>query len=101
MFKFETEGPFGLPMRDRQARALDALVQTLPREQPYEPHKALVEKGPSELLPGERADVSWISEESIDRQGEIVVAAGMDDSHFKLNPLVTMQHAYWMPPVGR
>jgi hypothetical protein len=36
-----------------------------------------------------------------DRQGEIVLAAGMDDSHFKLNPIVTMQHAYWMPPVGR
>jgi hypothetical protein len=98
---YDTAGPFGIPMRDRQARALDALVKDLPREQPYEPHTALVEKGPSELLPGERADVSWISEESIDRQGEIVLAAGMDDSHFKLNPIVTMQHAYWMPPVGR
>ena len=98
---YDTEGPFGIPMRDRQAQALDALVKDLPREPPYEPHLAVVEKGPSELLPGERADVSWISEESVDRQGEIVLAAGMDDSHFKLNPIVTMQHAYWMPPVGR
>ena len=98
---YDTEGPFGIPMRDRQAQALDAMVKDLPREAPYEPHLAVVEKGPSELLPGERADVSWISEESVDRQGEIVLAAGMDDSHFKLNPLVTMQHAYWMPPVGR
>lgn len=98
---YDTEGPFGIPMRDRQALALDELVRGLPREEPYEPRKALVEKAPSELLPGERADVSWISEESVDRQGEIVLATGMDDSHFKLNPLVTLQHAYWMPPVGR
>ena len=25
----------------------------------------------------------------------------MDDSHFKLNPIVTMNHAYCQPPVGR
>ena len=25
----------------------------------------------------------------------------MNDAHFKLNPLVTLQHAYWRPPVGR
>jgi hypothetical protein len=61
----------------------------------------VIAKSPTELLAGERADVSWISEESIDRQGDVVVAAGMDDSNFKLNPLVTMQHAYWLPPVGR
>src|SRR5262245_7562164 len=98
---YDTEGPFGIPMRDRQAQALDALLQTLPREEPYELRKQLVAEAPSELLSGERADVSWISEESIDRHGEIVLAAGMDDSHFKLNPIVTMQHAYWLPPVGR
>jgi hypothetical protein len=98
---YDTEGPFGLPMRDRQARALDELLKTLPHEAPYEPQTAVVAKGPAELLPGERADVSWISEESIDRQGDIVLAAGMDDSHFRLNPLVTMQHAHWMPPVGK
>lgn len=98
---YDTEGPFGLPMKDRQAQSLDAIVRALPRESPYEPQLVLSTKGASELLAGERADVSWISEESVDRQGDIVVAAGMDDSHFQLNPLVTMQHAYWMPPVGR
>ena len=97
---YDTEGPFGLPMRDQQARQLEALLRQLPREKLFEPHKALIEKAPSELLWGERADISWISEESIDRQGDIVLAAGMDDSHFRLNPLVTMNHAYWLPPVG-
>ena len=32
---------------------------------------------------------------------DIVLAAGMNDEHFKLNPVVTLQHAYWLPPVGR
>lgn len=98
---YDTEGPFGTPMKDRQARALESLLKTLPRELPYEPQTAVIEKSPTELLTGERADVSWISEESIDRQSDVVLAAGMDDSNFKLNPLVTMQHAYWLPPVGR
>jgi hypothetical protein len=98
---YDTEGPFGLPMRDAQAQQLDALLKTLPREAPFEPQKSILTKGIAELLPGERADISWISEESMDRQGDIVLAAGMDDAHFQLNPLVTMNHAYWMPPVAK
>jgi hypothetical protein len=97
---YDTEGPFGLPMRDRQAVRLEALVKELPREQRREPRKAIIARDPAELQPGERADISWISEESIDREGDIVLAGGMDDSHFQLNPLVTMNHAYWLPPVG-
>jgi hypothetical protein len=52
-------------------------------------------------MDGERADVSWITTEEIDREGEIVIARGMNDSHFKLNPLVTFQHSYCTPPVGK
>ncbi len=55
----------------------------------------------SELLPGERSDVSWISTENPDRTNEVVVARGLNDSQYKLNPIVTMQHAYSLPPVGR
>jgi hypothetical protein len=51
--------------------------------------------------PGERSDVSWISTESVDRAGEVVIAKGMNDSQFAQNPLVTLGHAYWMPPVGK
>src|SRR5207248_6904885 len=85
---YDTEGPLGVPMKDRQAQALEALLRTLPHERPYEPQTAVIAKSPTELMTGERADVSWISEESIDRQGDIVMAAGMDDANFKLNPLV-------------
>jgi hypothetical protein len=37
----------------------------------------------------------------VDRTGEVVLARGMNDSQFAQNPIVTLQHAYFMPPVGR
>jgi hypothetical protein len=96
----DTEGPLGLPMKDKQAKTLDQLLRALPEED-----RTLVRlvsvKAPSELLDGERADVSWITSEVIDRDKEIVIARGMNDSHFAANPLVTMQHAYYCPPVGK
>ena len=45
--------------------------------------------------------MSWISTESPDRCKEVVIARGMNDSQFGANPLVTLQHAYWCPPVGK
>src|ERR1700688_4915084 len=99
--EFGTEGPLGFPMLDRQARQLDMLLKTLPRSREYEYRHAVIAKAPTELNPGERSDVSWISTESVDRTGEVVISRGMNDSQFQQNPLVTLGHAYWMPPVGR
>ena len=53
------------------------------------------------MNPGERSDVSWISTESVDRCGEVVLSRGMNDSQFQGNPLVTLGHAYYLPPVGK
>jgi hypothetical protein len=94
------DGPLGFPMQDRQAFALEEILKGLPREDAYRYRKTLLAKGPSEVLPGERSDVSWITTEDPDRQSEVVLARGMNDSQFKLNPIVTMQHAYYLPPVG-
>src|SRR5207245_2080980 len=96
-----TEGPLGFPVTDRQAFALDAILKALPQEQVFHYRKAQLAQGPSEVLPGERSDVSWISTEDPDRTREVVVARGMNDSQFKQNPIVTLQHAYWLPPVGK
>lgn len=98
---FDTEGPFGLPMRDDQAFRLERMLKSLPHDCRHQPRTAVLRKAPDCVHVGERSDVSWISEESIDREGDIVLAAGMDDSHYALNPLVTMNHAYWLPPVGQ
>ncbi|HUD82603.1 MAG TPA: hypothetical protein VMQ67_03840 [Candidatus Saccharimonadales bacterium] len=97
---FDCEGPLGLPMKDAQAKLLDSLLQNLPAED-RELTRLVTIKAPAEVLDGERADVSWITTEEIDREGEIVIARGMNDSHFKLNPIVTAGHSYCTPPVGR
>jgi len=93
-------GPLGIPMLDKQAFALEALLKSLPSED-RQLTRIVTTKAPSELLDGERADVSWITTEEIDRDGEIVLSRGMNDSQFKANPIVTLQHCYFMPPVGR
>jgi hypothetical protein len=95
------EGPFGFPMPDRACRAVDALLRRLPQTSDHAYRHALVPGGPTELSPGERADVSWISTESVDRAGEVILARGMDDRQFQLNPLVTLGHDYDLPPAGR
>jgi hypothetical protein len=98
---YDTLGPGGLPMKDRQAQTLDLRLKELPKEEAFAFRRCSLGRGLSELQPGERADVSWITEESPDRMGDVVLAAGMDDSLFQLNPIVTLNHCYTQPPVGR
>src|SRR5207249_1170129 len=95
------EGPLGFPLLDPQARVLDTLLNSLPRTREYAYRKAVIAQAPTELLSGERADVSWITTESPDRSQEVVLAKGMNDSQFQKNPVVTLNHCYWNPPVGK
>jgi hypothetical protein len=97
----DVEGPLGFPMPDVQARALDALLDALPHSDDYRYRHLVTAKAPTELNPGERSDVSWITTESVDLAGEVVSARGMDDAPFRANPLVTLGHQYQLPPVGR
>ena len=84
-----------------QARAVDALLKNLPHTDAYRYRHLVAAQPPTELNPGERSDVSWITTESVDRAGEVVTARGMDDGQFRANPLVTLGHQYHLPPVGR
>ncbi len=95
------EGPLGFPMSDRAAQTLDTLLKSLPRTPEHEYRHLVTTKGPTEINPGERSDVSWISSESPDRSREVVVAKGMNDVQFQGNPIVTLGHAYYLPPVGK
>lgn len=94
-------GPLGFPMTDRAARTLETILKSLPKEDAFAYRKAVVAKSPTEVSPGERSDVSWISTESVDRSGEVMRAKGMNATQYRDNPLVTMGHCYWMPPVGK
>lgn len=93
----DTLGPLGFPMKDQAAQALDALLDTLPE---VSVGKIITQKAQTDLSAGERADIAWITTESLDRYQEIVLASGMDDTHFKGNPVVTLDHKYHIPPVG-
>ena len=95
------DGPLGFPLTDRQAFALEAILKALPKDDAFRYRKAVVEKALTELAPGERSDVSWISTEDPDRVGDVVLARGMNDAQFKHNPIVTLNHAYGVPPVGK
>src|SRR5262245_41793683 len=96
------EGPHGVACTDRQAARLEGILQGLPRGEGYEPRRLSSAKMVlTEFKEGERADVSLISCEDPDRDNEVVLSRGMNDSHYALNPLVTLQHATWRPPVGR
>ncbi|MBI3406945.1 MAG: hypothetical protein HY040_01130 [Planctomycetes bacterium] len=99
---FETEGPFGLPMKDKQAKALDAILRDLPAAEDSRALRRIQStRGLSELSPESRCDVSWITVETPDHAGDLVLASGMDDSIYQLNPIVTLNHQYNQPPVGR
>jgi hypothetical protein len=95
------EGPLGFPMSDPAAQTLDSLLKSLPHTPEHEYRHLVTTKAPTEINPGERSDVSWISSESPDRTGEVVIAKGMNDAQFAANPIVTLGHAYNLPPVGK
>src|SRR5262245_48516510 len=103
----DCEGPLGFPMTDASAKALDELLAAHPGAE-YE--TLVVEKatggsgtlpGQLELRAGERADVSWIMTEALDRKRDVVLVSGFRDELYKLNPIVTLNHNYTIEPVGR
>ena len=97
----DTEGPLGFPMTDKSAQAVAAILRRVPQSKEYEYRKTVIPTAATELNPGQRSDVSWISTQAVDRANEVVLAQGMDDSQFAQNPIVTLCHAYQMPPVGK
>jgi hypothetical protein len=54
-----------------------------------------------EVVDGERCDVSVITSDSVDRDGEVVLPSGLDFSQFQRNPVVTLCHDYKSLPIGK
>src|SRR5262245_28324326 len=94
----DTEGPLGFPMKDADAKSLDEILRQHPDA---EYCRVVVRKATSELAEGERADVSWIQTEAIDHEREIVLASGFRDANYAANPIVTINHQYFRPPIGK
>ncbi len=98
----DCEGPLGFPMKSEQASALEALMKDLPAECKKRGliRRTFVPKA-IELDDGERADVSLITTDSIDRDAEVIFPKGVVWTSFLKNPVVTFNHQYGKLPVGR
>jgi hypothetical protein len=82
-------------MTDDQARATEDLFKRAAG--PFQ-HALTAIKA---LETNHRTDISWISTETADRYNHIVLADGMDATAYQLNPIVTLNHAYDIPPIGK
>ncbi len=95
-------GPGGAVMPEETARFIEKQLPSLPQECREMGFKrfAFVPKG-MEIQEGERADISLISTDAVDRDFEVLIPGGADFAQFNKNPVVTFAHRYDELPVGR
>lgn len=94
----DTEGPFGVPMKDATAKAIDALLKAHPDHD-----NAIVKlASTSEVSTGtDRTEISKITTEAVDRDREVVIAKGIDLTHYNANPIVLLNHDWKGLPLGK
>jgi hypothetical protein len=86
----------GLFMPENLAKRIDVLSRDLPGDFTY---RRVARKSDSFTLdPGERTDVSVITTDAVDREGECILPGGGDWSGY--NRVVTFAHRYDQLPVG-
>lgn len=90
-------GPLGFPMITSEARELEKLLET----GEYSPIKLFKGDSFESFNPGENADISVVTDSSVDRDNEIIDPKGIDWSSFRKNPVVTFGHDYHSPPIGK
>jgi len=94
------EGPLGFPMHEASARELDELLKAQPTGPAHE-YRRQASTGEVTTDEDERTDKSFITTDSLDRDGEVVLPSGGNFTEFRKNPVVTFAHRYDELPVGR
>jgi len=90
------QGPLDFPMRDNDAKALEAKLDT------GEFERIRIQKAGFEyFIEGEHADVSIINDGSLDKDGEVVDPDSLNFEKYQKNPTVSYNHNYEIPPVGK
>lgn len=89
---------FGFETTDDLAREIDDLLKEEGTE--YTVIDKVYNPG-DYFIPGEHADVSVISDDSVDRDGEVLEIKSMDWSSFRKNPIVLFAHKSTETPVGK
>lgn len=98
--KTMVKGPFGLNLAEDTAREIERLLKTLPKE-----YRALRRKQEvattTEVDAKEKCDISTITTDSVDSDGEVVLPNGIDLKTYQRNPVVLWSHMMEQPPIGR
>ena len=89
----------GVTLPETLARKVDEITKTLPNNRKYLKKAALPQT--FELEPESRTDVSYITTECVDREGDVVLRAGIDKALFDENPVVLWMHDSSVPAIGR
>jgi hypothetical protein len=84
-------------MKDDDARELEKQLES----GEFHPFRLQKSDAFEYFVEGEKADVSVINDDSIDKQGEIVDPDTLDFTKFQKNPVVAFNHNYEIPPVGK
>lgn len=95
----DTFGPLNTPMSDECAKKQEELLETGEYS-----HVTLSNPNSFEaFIDREKADISIISDESVDKAGDVVVqkTIDFDTLGFRKNPVVSYNHKYDIPPVGK
>jgi hypothetical protein len=86
------DGPRGLRMPEATARAIEAVAKTLPQTDEFAYRRKAKAAVEMRMEPGERADVSFITTDAVDREGEVVLPKGGKWTDY--NRVVTWCHSY-------
>lgn len=95
-YKGMAHSALNIPMRDDDAREVEKLLDS-GEYSPIKKHSTILES----FLPGERSDISVITDGSVDSDREIIVPKGVDFSRFAKNPIVTFGHNWYSPPIAK
>ena len=88
-------------MREETAREIDELLKRLPKDSLHEYRRKGVAAQTMMTDEEERSDKSFITTDTLDRDGEVVLPGGGDFTQFRKNPVVTFAHRYDELPIGR
>ena len=95
----DTLGPLNTPLKDEFARKQEELLETGEYT-----HVTLAKSNSFEaFIERERADISVITDETIDKEGDVITSKSIDFDTlgFRKNPVVSYNHDYNIPPVGK
>ena len=93
----DVEGPLGFKMKEKAAVDLEAVLKAEGMEKDPGYRRYYVEDL-EYTKTKERSDVSWITKESPDKQQEVILTDGINDSIIRRNNIVTINHS--LPAVG-